>query len=199
MLPLGDAHFVQIVDAALADAATRSGQWLACRPGCNQCCTGVFRISPLDAERLRAGLEELRQSDPARGVELDARVSASAARLRLEYPGNVVTGFLHEDQASLERFAEFGDEETCPVLDPLTGTCDLYAHRPLTCRTFGPPVRVEDGGFGVCELCFVGAPAEAVAAAEMKLPSASVEQDLVREMGGTGDSIVTFALQRQQS
>ena len=196
MLPRGDADFVQIVDAALADAAVRSGPWLACRPGCNQCCTGVFRISPLDAERLRYGLRLLQQDDPGRAAEVVSRVNASVARIGADYPGDINTGILSEDEVSLERFEDFGDEETCPVLNPLTGTCDLYTHRPLTCRTFGPPVRTEDGGFGVCELCFVGAPAETVAAAEMRLPSAAVEQELVEQLASRGDTLVAFALHR---
>ena len=197
MLPGGDAEFVQIVDASLADAAARSGHWLACRPGCNQCCSGVFRISPLDAERLREGLRLLRQCDPDRAVRIDVRASESARRLAEAYPGDVLSGVLYEDEHSLERFEDFGNEETCPVLDPMSGTCDLYAHRPLTCRTFGPPVRTEDSGFGICELCFVGAPAEAVAAAEMKLPSPMVERHLIDELGPIGDTIVTFALAQQ--
>ena len=199
MLPAGDADFVQIVDAALAGAAARSGTWLACRPGCNQCCTGVFRISPLDAERLRHGLCTLKQSDPGRAALVEARVTESAIRMSGGYPGDIVTGVLHEDDDSLGRFEDFGDDETCPVLNPLTGTCDLYAYRPLTCRTFGPPVRTEDGGFGICELCFVGAPANAVAAAEMKLPPPAIEQKLMDELGQTGDTIVSFALRYQQS
>lgn len=197
MLPGGDAEFVQIVDAALADAAARSGPWLACRPGCNQCCTGVFRISPLDAERLREGFRSLKQSDSERGAEIQARVSASAARLAATYPGNSFTGKLYEDKESLERFEDFANDETCPVLNPSSGTCDLYAHRPLTCRTFGPPVRIEDGSFGICELCFVDAPVEAVTAAEMKLPSAALEQQLIEETGSVGHTVITFALHKQ--
>jgi Fe-S-cluster containining protein len=196
MLPGGDADFVQIVDAALADAAARSGPWLACRPGCNQCCTGVFRISPLDAERLRGGLLLLRESDPERAAAITLRVAESAARLAATYPGDPATGALYEDEDSLERFEDFANDETCPVLNPLSGTCDLYEHRPLTCRTFGPPVRTEDGGFGICELCFVGAPAEAVAAAEMELPSPQIEQQLIEQLPFASDTIVTFALLR---
>ncbi len=57
MLPSRDAELVQIVDRALARATERGGAWLACRPGCTPCCHGVFRISQLDALRLRAGLD----------------------------------------------------------------------------------------------------------------------------------------------
>jgi len=51
-MPTDDA-LIQIVDAALAEAARRSGPWLLCRPGCAQCCLGEFPITQLDAARLR--------------------------------------------------------------------------------------------------------------------------------------------------
>ncbi len=47
---------IQIVDAALASAVARSGPHLVCRPGCSQCCHGVFQITALDAQRLRKRL-----------------------------------------------------------------------------------------------------------------------------------------------
>ncbi|AFL88094.1 putative Fe-S oxidoreductase [Terriglobus roseus DSM 18391] len=191
MLPQGDRELVQIMDAALADAAVRSGHWLACRPGCNQCCSGVFRIGPLDAERLREGLRLL--GDEKAGLIRD-RVRESVARLSPGFPGDTDTGLLFEDDDSLERFEDFADDEVCPVLDPVTGTCDLYAHRPMTCRTFGPPVRTGDEGFGVCELCFVGAPEEAVAAAELHLPDPDLEARLDFETGLSGTTVVAFAL-----
>ena len=194
MLPSGDAKLVQIVDAALADAAARSGDWLACRPGCNQCCTGVFRVSGLDAARLRAGRNVLRTTQPEAASALEQRVRESVERLAFDYPGDAVTGLLSDDEDSVERFEEFANEEVCPVLDPVTGTCTMYAHRPLTCRTFGPPVRTGEGGFGVCELCFVGAPVDVVAAAEMMLPPDELEARLMREGGLGGDTIVAFAL-----
>lgn len=192
MLPPGDAQLVQLMDAALADATARSGAWLACRPGCNQCCTGVFRIGQLDAERIREGL---RVADAATQQHIRDRVQQSVARMAFDFPGNAVTGILEEDEAALMSFEVFANDEVCPVLDPATGTCDLYAHRPMTCRTFGPPVRTEEDGFGVCELCFVGAPAEAVAAAELYLPDPTIEASLEQGTTLTGTTIVAFALQ----
>src|SRR3954466_11385322 len=110
-LPKKDAQLVQIVDAALVDAARRSGEWLACRIGCTQCCVGVFAISQLDALRLRHGLRALEHSDPerARGIRLRARESMS--RLAAEFPGDLKTGILAGDEASLDSFEEFGNEE----------------------------------------------------------------------------------------
>ncbi len=191
MRPAGDHELIQIMDAALADSTARSGAWLACRPGCSQCCHGVFRMSMLDAERLREGL---RMADAATADRIRQRVAQSIQELAFDFPGDPTTGILREDEDSLQAFEEFANEAACPVLDPATGTCDLYAHRPMTCRSFGPPVRVEEGGYGICELCFIGSPAEAVAAAELHLPPEDLEASLEAEAGG-GTTIIAFALQ----
>jgi Fe-S-cluster containining protein len=93
----------------------------------------------------------------------------------------------------------FANDEPCPVLDPATGLCDLYAARPITCRVFGPPLRTEDG-LGVCELCFHGATHEEIAACEVHLDSDSLESSLTAEAeqtaGRSGNTIVAWALAR---
>jgi Fe-S-cluster containining protein len=150
-----DRALVQIVDAALADAVQRSGKWLVCRPGCSQCCVGVFPINQLDASRLKRGLAEMQSINPDRADRVRERARVAMARLSASFPGEPVNGILNEDEAD-GRFLDFGNHEVCPALDPETGACELYASRPMTCRVFGPPVRSE-GGLGVCELCFQGA------------------------------------------
>ena len=125
----------------------------------------------------------MRLADAATADRIRQRVAQSIQELAFDFPGDPTTGILREDEDSLQAFEEFANEAACPVLDPATGTCDLYAHRPMTCRTFGPPVRVEEGGYGICELCFIGAPAEAVAAAELHLPPEELEASLDAEVG----------------
>ena len=194
-----DQQLVQIVDAAFADAARRSGKWLVCRPGCTQCCIGPFAISELDAARLRHGMKELRRRDPARAQRVRARARDSVARLRTSFPGDPETGILNEGAEAEERFTRFADEEVCPALDPQTGTCDLYAYRPMTCRTFGPPVRSgPEGGLGVCELCYHGATDEEIARCEMVPDPDDLETNLLLEIkadsGKQGATIVAFCL-----
>jgi Fe-S-cluster containining protein len=196
-LPSGDQKLVQIVDAALADATRRSGHWLVCRPGCTQCCVGVFSISPLDALRLQHGLADLEQTDAERAARVRTRAEESVARLAPGFPGDPKTGILFQDEASQAAFEGFGNEETCPALDPETGLCDLYSARPLTCRVFGPPVQTGDG-LGVCELCFRGASDDQIAACEMPVDPDNLEQKLIAELPENvvtlGDTIVAFAL-----
>jgi Fe-S-cluster containining protein len=194
-LPSADKRLVQIVDAALADATQRSGHWLVCRPGCTQCCIGVFAISPLDALRLQHGLEELETRDPERAARVRTRAQASVSRLTPDFPGDSNSGLL--DENAEDRFADFANDEPCPALDPANGTCDLYACRPITCRAFGPPIRSE-GGLGVCELCFQGAKEEEIAACEMQVDPDDLESEIIKELEKAdvprGDTIVAFAL-----
>ena len=163
--------FVQIVDLAVADAYQRGGSHLVCHPGCSQCCIGVFPIAHEDAARLRKGLALLEQSDPERSQRIRSRVRASLTRLDPWFPGNIATGILNEEHEAAILFEEFANDEPCPVLDLEHGTCDLYEHRPILCRTFGPPMRSEgDNGeinLATCELCFIHASTEEIAACEL--------------------------------
>lgn len=199
--PHRDRELVQIVDAAFADAARRSGHWLACRVGCTQCCIGVFPINELDAARLREGMQLLESSDPQRAAALRQRARQSFERLKADFPGDPNTGILSEDSAAEEAFAEFANDETCPALDPLTGACDIYAHRPMTCRVFGPPLRTEEG-LGHCELCFEGAPVEEVLRCEMIRDPDDLETLLLEELHQQsphgGDTLVCFVLAQEQ-
>src|ERR1700674_4661264 len=196
-LPRRDQALVQIVDSALADTARRSGEWLACRPGCTQCCIGVFPINQLDAVRLRQGLTNLEEFAPERAARVRQRAREAVSRLSQEFPGDPTSGLLDEGEEAEQRSAEFANDEPCPALDPETGLCELYESRPMTCRVFGPPVRSEDG-LGVCELCFQGATDEEIAACEMIPDADDLESALVEELekatGSRGQTIVAFCL-----
>lgn len=196
-LPKGDQKFVQILDAALADATRRSGQWLVCRPGCTQCCMGLFAISQLDAARLQHGLAKLSRHDPSRAQAVKRRAQEAVSRLGSSFPGDPRTGVLSEDNEAEERFEHVPDDEPCPALDPATGTCDLYSSRPMTCRAFGPPVRSEDG-LGICELCYHGASDDEIRSCEMEVDPDDLESKLLEEIqkrsGRSGNTIVAYAL-----
>ena len=197
-----DGGLIQIVDVALADASRRSGDWLVCHPGCTQCCVGVFAINQLDAERLERGLARLERTDPERARRVRERGRDSVRRLAAEFPGDAKTGaldaeVLDEGSRAARAFAELGNDEVCPVLDPATGLCELYDSRPMTCRTFGPPVRSE-GGLGVCELCFQGATDEQIASCEMVVDPDNLEAKLLKELektrGRRGLTIVSYCV-----
>ena len=116
------------------------------------------------------------------------------------FPGDPRTGRLGDTDAERARFENYANQAPCPALDPVTGHCDIYQWRPMTCRVFGPPVRVEadaDGAtvLGHCELCFEGATTAEVAACEMRVPH-DLEQNLLDEIADPAETVVAFALLR---
>jgi Fe-S-cluster containining protein len=187
----GDRDLIQIVDAAMAQAARLSGAWLVCKPGCAECCIGPFPITQLDARRLRGGLDRLERRDPERAARVLDRSRQAVARLAV-FPGDRTTGILDEDEEAEERFAALPDEEYCPVLDPVSLTCDLYDARPITCRIFGPAVRSGGDVLGICELNYHGATDEQIAACQVDVDPAGLEDELLD--GERSQTMVAFAL-----
>jgi Fe-S-cluster containining protein len=201
-LPAKDAELVQIVGEALTDAARRAGDWLACRVGCTQCCYGAFAINALDATRLQSGMATLRAMEPGLAAALEGRARIWLEAHGANFPGDSATGRLGESEADRELFDGFADDAACPALDEATGRCDVYAWRPMTCRVFGPPIRIDAGAdaaeaLGHCELCFHGASEEEVAACEMPIPN-RLEAEVLTEVGETGETVVAFALLRDR-
>ena len=193
-LPSGDSFLVQIMDSALADAAARAGERLVCKLGCTQCCHGAFVLSPLDVLRLRTGMEKLRETEPELAAEIAHRAGMWVVEHGAEFPGNVETGLLGNTPEERERFEGFASAAACPALDPATGRCDVYAWRPMTCRVFGPPIRMGDGAaLAHCELNFVGASEDEVAACEMPL-AYDLEAELLEEIASKDETVVAFAL-----
>ena len=129
----------------MAEAVRRGGAWIACSPGCHECCLGPFAISPADAQRLREALTAL-SSQTAERVR--RRAAAYIATISSYDPDGLPEGM---------------DDVPCPALDPATRCCDFYDARPITCRTFGPAVKTAVGAVGACELCFQGASEEEIA------------------------------------
>jgi len=189
---------LRILDLALASSIERSGPHLACRPGCAQCCHGVFQISALDAHRLR---EALAATEPSLKARIEARIEQARTHLLPFFPGNPETGVLSGDEQAIELFEEWAHTDPCPMLDPKSQTCDLYAARPILCRTFGPPIRNDpsdlEAGLSICELCFTEATEDEIADAEVdstfRLLQDTEEAEYERAHPGTGSTVVAFA------
>lgn len=195
-LPPGDARLVQIVDAALADAAARAGTWLVCKPGCTQCCHGAFPINALDAARLREGMLTLSTENPALADQLRQRARQWIEDYAASFPGEPQTGIIGTSDEEQARFDDFANDAPCPALNPASGLCDIYLWRPMTCRVFGPPTRPADSdALGCCELCFTGATETEISACEMPVPH-TLEDELLSAFSDPSETIVAFALIR---
>jgi len=193
-----DRALIRIVSQAMDEAARRSGPWLACRLGCTKCCIGTFPITQLDALRLQDGWRRLSETDPARAQRVIERARQAAARYGQFFPAGPCAGVFSDDEEAEEAFHELAGEDPCPALDPETGACDLYDSRPITCRTFGPEVLAAGRALGHCDLCYVGASPDQIAACQVDFDPDGVEafvlEELERATGAKGYTLVAFAL-----
>lgn len=106
-----DADLLVHIDATMADAVQRSGAWIACRPGCTECCLGPFEITALDAVRLRTGIARL-------GPAIRSRV---LARARAYVPAEDVPCPVLDPETGL-----------CDLYDSRPVTCRIFGPATIT-------------------------------------------------------------------
>jgi Fe-S-cluster containining protein len=117
------------------------------------------------------------------------------------FPGDSISGTLEDEESARDAFFAAHASLPCPALDPDSGRCELYAHRPLSCRTFGPPMRIEGEDLPPCRLCFVGATDGEIDAARGRLDCHVLEDPLERQIeraGFSGETLIAFALIRPE-
>jgi hypothetical protein len=104
------------VTAFTDQTAARRAADLQCKKGCDACCRVSLSVGPLEAAAVQAGL-----------ARLDA---AQRARVR--------------ERGRSALAASDDPEPRCAMLED-DGSCAVYAHRPLVCRTQGHALRYPRG------------------------------------------------------
>jgi Fe-S-cluster containining protein len=195
-----DRELLAVLDDGFRAAAARAGAWLACKAGCDACCHGPFPITRLDERRLQRGWADLRAGADGRAEAIRRRAREAVSMLREGFPGQFDTGRLMDDERALDRFFERHGAMACPALDPETGRCELYAARPVACRTYGPPLSFGGEATAPCHLCFQGADAETVRRCGLTPDPQGLEQAILARMGVAAgeewETLIAFALAR---
>lgn len=184
-------HLIQIADEAMVEAARRSGAHLACYRGCAVCCFGPFPITRRDAVRLQDGLAHLAQTNPECADEIRARAETAIAKLSKDFPGDISTGAISLSSDEVADYAAQHADLVCPALSPDSGACLLYEHRPMPCRTYGPPLTVDGEDIPPCPLCFKHAKEAEIEFARVALDLADYEPEMEMDDSRT---LIAFAL-----
>ena len=125
------------VEGFLAGVAARRSSDLACKRGCDACCHAWLSVSPVEAERVRAGLAALSAEQRA-SVRERGRRELARERLHTESGTPEPAGFC--SRAEPRASTEAGAPPRCALLED-DGSCAIYGDRPLVCRSQGHALR----------------------------------------------------------
>jgi Fe-S-cluster containining protein len=131
---------VDQVDAVFKKVQEEHKECVRCRVGCSDCCHALFDLSLIEALYIKAQFDRLFK-DAARTSILERANEADRAVYRLKRQA-----FKDHESGKSEReiLEEMATKRIrCPLLNDDEG-CDLYAHRPITCRLYGVPTAIGD-------------------------------------------------------
>lgn len=134
-------------DAAFAKVREQFPDCVACHAGCTDCCHALFDLSFIEAFYLNWKFNSIYEGAPRsrileRADKADRQGVVLKRRFNREHQKGMSANEVLEE-ASKARLR-------CPLLNK-EKTCDLYEHRPLTCRIYGVPLAIE-GAAHTCGL-----------------------------------------------
>ena len=144
---------VSYLDSRFRSIQDKYKSQMFCRPGCTQCCYGLFDISLPDAFRIAQAFgllpKQIRSAVTDRSSTIQTKIILEGRELQEPF-------FLNEiSEERIDQLVEGLSDVRCPLLDEYD-RCLIYEDRPVACRLEGiPMVDCNDGLFGDwCELNF---------------------------------------------
>lgn len=130
------------VDAVFDTVAKQHPDKVNCRQGCCDCCHALFDLSLIEALYLNAKFNEI-YAGQERSDILDRADEADRATYKIK---REVFQASQDGRPVAEIMDMVGKAKVrCALLNKADG-CDLYEHRPLTCRLYGIPTAINGQG-----------------------------------------------------
>ena len=128
-------------DEAFRKMEKEHGTCIKCERHCTDCCHAVFGLFLIEAAYLKQQFDQL-DSEGKKEALLRCNESDRALK-RLEKTLQV-----HENDPQMQVYTMARERVGCPLLSDKKD-CVLYSHRPITCRVYGMPTRIQ-GKARVC-------------------------------------------------
>jgi Fe-S-cluster containining protein len=128
-------------DQAFQDMEKSFGPHIRCERGCSDCCHAVFGLFLIEAVHLKEQFEKLDSE-----AKKAALLRCNEADLGLKRLEKMLKKF--EKDPRMQAYAMARERIRCPLLDE-NDECILYINRPITCRVYGIPTKVQ-GQAKVC-------------------------------------------------
>ena len=113
-----------------------------CKQGCADCCYALFDLTLIEALYIKHNFDKCFEGlEREKRVEIANKIDRELYKLKRKAFKDLEAG--KEEADILRDMAEV--KVKCPLLNN-QNTCDLYAHRPITCRIYGIPTSIAGEG-----------------------------------------------------
>ncbi len=117
-------------------------QEVECKQGCADCCYALFDLTLVEALYIKQHFDRCFEgSDREKRLQIANRIDRQLYKIKRKAYKELEAGKSEED--ILNELAEV--KIRCPLLND-QDSCDLYAHRPITCRFYGIPTSIAGKG-----------------------------------------------------
>ncbi|MGD9031458.1 MAG: YkgJ family cysteine cluster protein [Desulfobacteraceae bacterium] len=132
---------VDKADAAFQKMEKEHATSIRCERHCSDCCHAVFGLFLIEAAYLKKKFDQLGNEEIKAALLRCNRTERELRRLERMLQA-------HEDDPNMQAYTMARERIRCPLLDE-NEDCILYPNRPITCRVYGIPTRIQ-GKARVC-------------------------------------------------
>ena len=127
-------------DEAFGQVKKNFTDLVRCESGCNDCCFALFEMHPIEAVHLAGALKLALKQNQRCEIQRKANKMAD----KLDNIKEKLRALELEENSDQRMIALSKERLECPL--HAGGTCALYSHRPITCRTYGIPRSIKGKG-----------------------------------------------------
>ena len=132
---------VDKAEAAFQGVQKDHSSCIKCEPHCSDCCHAIFGLFLIEAGYLKEHLDELTNEEKRAALLRCEEAEKSLERLQKMLQA-------HEGDPQMQAYIMSRERIPCPLLNE-NQDCILYPYRPITCRVYGIPTKVQ-GKARVC-------------------------------------------------
>ncbi|MCP4667092.1 MAG: hypothetical protein GY849_12080 [Deltaproteobacteria bacterium] len=132
---------VDKADAAFRQVEEDHGPCIMCERQCSDCCHAVFGLFLIEAAYLKQHFDQLEGPEIQEAISRSNDTERALKRLEIKLQA-------HEDDPKMQGYVMASERIRCPLLDE-NQECILYPYRPITCRVYGIPTKIQ-GKARVC-------------------------------------------------
>jgi Fe-S-cluster containining protein len=132
---------VDKADAAFHRMEREQRSCIKCERHCSDCCHAIFGLFLIEAAYLKQQFDQLGKEEIKAALLRCNKAEGDLKRLEKMLQA-------HENDPNMQAYTMARERIRCPLLDE-SEDCILYPYRPITCRVYGIPTKIQ-GKARVC-------------------------------------------------